>query len=94
MLKKPWGGRMPEEEIGAVEHYFSKIGVSVVNIAKGSLKVGDTIHIKGATTDFQQKVASMQIEHEKIPEAKKGDAIGMKVKDHVRQHDKVFKITA
>ena len=52
----------------------------------------DTIHIKGATSDFTQKVESMQIEHESIEEAKPGDDIGMKVAEHVREHDKVFKV--
>jgi putative protease len=80
------------EEIGKVTHYFTKIGVCVVELS-ADLKVGDTIHIKGATSDFKQKVASMQIEHEKLEEAKKGQSIGMKVKEHAREHDKVFKVT-
>jgi len=56
------------------------------------LKAGDKIRIKGATTDFEQKVESMQIEHEKVNEAKAGKSIGLKVKDHVREHDKVYKL--
>ena len=83
---------MAEEQIGLVTHYFSKIGVAVFKIEKGSLKVGDTIHIKGRTTDFQQKVTSMQVEHENIEEAKPGDDIGMKVDEQVRGNDKVFKV--
>ncbi|NQU98693.1 hypothetical protein HQ533_04455 [Candidatus Woesearchaeota archaeon] len=82
-----------EKEIGVVTHYFTHIKVGVVEITKNSLKVGDSIHIKGATSDFTQKVASMQIEQEKIEEAKKGKSIGLKVKEHVREHDKVFKVT-
>jgi len=77
------------EEVGKVTHYFDKIGVAVVELAKG-LSVGDNIRIKGATTDFEQKVESMQVEHEKIEKAKKGDAIGLKVKDRVRLNDKVY----
>ena len=80
------------EEIGKVTHYFTKIGVCVVELSK-DLKVGDTIHIKGATSDFKQKVDSMQIEHDKLEEAKAGQAIGMKVKEHAREHDKVYKVT-
>jgi len=80
------------EEIGKVTHYFTKISVGVIEITKGSLKMGDKIRIKGATTDFKQKIASMQIEHEKVEEAKKGQSIGMKVKEHVREHDKVYKV--
>jgi len=81
------------KEIGKVTHYFTNIGVGVIELTKGSLKKGDKIRIKGATTDFKQKIASMQIEHEKIEEAKKGQSIGMKVKEHVREHDKVFKVS-
>ena len=82
---------MAETEIGKITHYFSKIGVAVIELSQG-LKVGDKIHIKGATTDFTQTVDSMQIQHEKIEEAKPGDDIGMKVAEQVREHDKVFKV--
>ena len=67
--------------------------MGVIEISKGSLKVGDKIRIKGATSDFKQKVASMQIEHEKVEEAKAGQSIGLKVKEHVREQDKVYKIS-
>jgi len=80
-----------EELIGKITHYFDKIGVGVVEIEKGKLEVGDTIHIKGATTDFEQEVESMQIEHEQVSKAKKGDAIGLKVKERVREGDEVYK---
>jgi translation elongation factor EF-1alpha len=78
-----------EREVGKVSHYFSKISVAVIELTD-TLKVGDMIHIKGATSDFTQKVDSMQIEHVAVPEAKKGESIGMKVQDHVREHDQVF----
>ncbi|RMF54361.1 hypothetical protein D6745_05585 [Candidatus Woesearchaeota archaeon] len=79
-----------EEEIGVITHYFTKIGVGILEIKNGTLKVGDTIHVKGATSDFTQTVDSMQIEHKPVEEAKAGDAIGLKVKEHVRENDKVF----
>ena len=79
------------EEIGKVRHYFSKIGVAVIELI-GSLKVGDKIRIKGATSDFTQKVDSMQIEHEKIEKAEAGQSIGMKLKEHAREHDSVYKV--
>ena len=85
------GDFMPEEEIGRVAHYFTKIGVAVIELSS-DLSVGETIHIKGATSDFKQKVDSMQIEHEKIKEAKAGQAIGMKVKEHAREQDIVYKV--
>jgi hypothetical protein len=78
-----------EKEVGKVTHYYTKIGVAVIELTD-TLKAGQTIHIKGATTDFTQLADSMQIEHIAVPEAKKGESIGMKVKDHVREHDQVF----
>ncbi|HEX7402044.1 MAG TPA: hypothetical protein VF369_07680 [candidate division Zixibacteria bacterium] len=85
---------MPEEEVGKISDYFKKIGVAAIEITKGSLSVGDTIHIKGHTTDFTQTVDSMQIEHQVVPTAKAGDSIGIKVKDAVRDSDIVYKVTA
>ena len=79
-----------EKEIGKIFSYFSKVSVAAIKLT-GDLKVGDTIHIKGATTDFNQKVASMQTENKVIESAKKGDDIGIKVKDRVRPNDKVYK---
>lgn len=84
---------MPEEEIGKISDYFRKIEVAAIEITQGTLSVGDTIRIKGHTTDFTQVVESMQIEHQDVQTAKAGDSIGTKVKDHVRDHDKVYKVT-
>lgn len=83
---------MEEKLIGKITHYFTNIGVGVIEITQGDLKVGDKIHIKGATSDFEQAVDSMQVEHENIEKAKKGDAIGLKVDQQVREGDQVFKI--
>ena len=79
------------EEIGKVFTYFSNVGVAGIQLS-GTLKVGDKIRIKGATTDFEQTVDSMQIEREAVEEAKKGSKIGIKVKDRVRDGDKVYKV--
>ena len=76
------------KEIGGITHFFDKIGVAIVDLI-GGLKVGDTVRVKGNTTDFKQKVKSMQVEHEKVEKAKKGQAIGLKVKGKVRVNDKV-----
>ena len=84
---------MPEEEIGKISDYFRKIGVAAIEITQGTLSVGDTIRIKGHTTDFTQVVESTQIEHQNVQTAKAGDSIGIKVKDHVRDHDEVYKVT-
>ena len=80
-----------EQEVGVVSHYFTKIGVAIVELT-GTVKVGQKLHIKGATSDFTQKLDSMQIDHKSVEEAKKGDSIGLKVKEHAREHDKVFVI--
>ena len=77
--------------VGKVTHYFSKIGVAVVELTD-ELKVGDPISIEGTTTNFQQKVSSMQIEHNNVETAKPGDSIGLKVEDRVREGDKVYKL--
>jgi len=80
-----------EKLIGKVTHYFNNISVAVIEL-KDTLKVGDVIHIKGATTDFTQEVESMQIEHENVDTAKKGQAIGLKVNEPVRENDDVYKV--
>ncbi len=82
-----------EEEIGRITHYFSKIGVGVIEIDKGSLKLGDTIHIQGYTTDFYQKISSLQMEHKSAEKVSAGEAAGMKVDYDVRENDIVFLVT-
>jgi len=78
--------------IGRVVHYFDKIQVAVIELSD-SLKIGDTIRIVGGeATDFTQEVESMEVEHEKIKSAKKGDVVGMKVKEKVREGYKVYKL--
>jgi len=82
---------MAEKEVGKVSTYFSHVGVAAIKLS-GKLKVEDTVHFAGHTTDFEQKVKSMQIENKEITQAKKGYHIGIKVKEKVRPHDKVFLI--
>jgi len=77
-------------EVGKVTHFYSKINVAVVQLT-APLSVGDSVLIKGDTTNFEQKVDSMQIEHENIQRADAGKAIGLKVKDRVRPGDIVYK---
>lgn len=80
-----------EEEIGRVMDYFAKIGVAGIDLT-AALSVGDTIRIKGHTTDMELTVESMQIEHDQVEQAKKGDKIGLKVSDRVRAGDHVYKV--
>lgn len=82
---------MEEIQIGKISHYFGHIGVAAINLT-AELKVGDTIHVKGHISDFIQKVDSIQVEHASIDIAKAGDSIGIKVKEHAREHDIVYKI--
>ncbi len=84
---------MAEEKIGTITHYFGKIGVATVKITDGELNVGDTIHVKGHTSDFTQTVDSMQVEHESVAVARAGDEVGLKTAEYVREHDAVFKVT-
>ena len=83
---------MAEEKIGSVIHYWGNIGVAGVKITDGELKVGDTIHIKGHTSDFTCGVDSMQVENQAVEVAKPGDDIGLKVPEQAREHDDVFKV--
>jgi translation elongation factor EF-1alpha len=84
---------MPELEIGVVTHYFGHIGVAAIKLTAGGLNAGDTIRVKGHTTDFTTVIESMQVEHASLAAAQKGDAIGIKVPDHAREHDKVYRVT-
>ncbi|MHC4092988.1 MAG: EF-Tu/IF-2/RF-3 family GTPase [Planctomycetota bacterium] len=85
---------MAEQLIGKVTHYFGKAQVAAIEITEGKLSAGDTIHILGHTSDFTQTVDSMQIEHAQVDSASVGDQIGVRVVDHAREHDQVYRVTA
>lgn len=80
-----------EMKIGKVTHFYTHLSVAIIELTD-ELKVGDQIRAKGHTTDFTQTVASMQIEHQNVPTAKAGDAVGLQVVEHAREGDEVFKI--
>ncbi|MBI3611308.1 MAG: hypothetical protein HY204_11505 [Nitrospirae bacterium] len=92
MKKAPSVPMVAEQRVGIVTHYYSHLNVAVVKLDQGALQVGDSIHIKGHTTDFQQRVDSMQIEHQSIQRADLGQEFGLKVSEHVREHDVVYKM--
>jgi hypothetical protein len=77
--------------IGKITHYFPQVQAAVIKL-KAPLSLGDTIKIKGHTTDLTQAVSSMQIDRVPIDKAKKGDEIGLLVSSRVRQHDTVYKV--
>lgn len=83
---------MAEQLIGRVNHWFGKISVAGIELT-GKLAVGDHVHILGHTTDFEQKVTSMQLMHQHIEEAGPGDNIGIKAQFRARSGDRVYKIT-
>jgi len=80
-------------EVGKITHFFTKINVAIVELA-GALAIGDQILIKGSSTNVEQRVDSMQIEHENVEKAVKGQSIGLKVADRVRENDIVYKVIA
>ncbi len=84
-------GEAEMKEVGKVAHFFSKISVAVVDL-NAPVSVGDKIRIMGPTTDFEQTVESMQIEHQDVKMAKAGQSIGLKVKEYVREKDIVYKV--
>jgi len=72
--------------------FFAKPCVAAIDITSGTLAIGDTIAIKGATTNFEQKIESMEIDRKPVQTASAGQSVGIKVKDRVRPHDRVFKV--
>ena len=93
VLDKVGGNSLGErfQEVGKVAHFFVHINVAIIDVT-GTIYVGDKIAIKGPTTDIEQTVDSMEIEHLKLEQATAGQSIGMKVKDRVRENDTVYKI--
>jgi len=87
--KKIIKAEVKEKILGKIDHFFSKISVAAVKVL-APFKVGDIIHVKGHTTDFVERVDSIQIEHQQVPKVNKGDDAGIKVKEFVRQHDMVY----
>ena len=84
---------MEEKKVGDVIKFFGKIGVAAIRLTEGGLKVGDQIHIVGHTTDLVQSLDSMQVENKDVQEAGPGADIGIRVKDKVREHDVVYKVS-
>ena len=85
---------MSEVRIGRVEKYYSRLGVAVIGLTEDSLRLGDIIRIRGATTDFEQPVESMEVEHAPVEQAEAGQRVGIQVLARARLHDVVYKVTA
>lgn len=82
---------MADKGLGVITHYYDKIGVAVLEVKNGEVKVGDEIKVTGHGADFSQTVEEMQLEHESVEVAKKGQAVGLKVKEKVHEGTKVYK---
>jgi translation elongation factor EF-1alpha len=85
---------MSEQLVGKVTHYFGKAHVAAIQLTTGELTLGDTIHVKGHSSDFMQTVDSMQLEHAPVDYAKPGDNIGIRVHDHAREHDDIYRVVS
>jgi hypothetical protein len=82
----------PEERIGVVTHYYNHLSVATLRLDSGTLRVGDVIHIRGHTTDFSQRVESLEVNHAPATEVGPNDDFGLKVVEHAREHDIVYKV--
>ncbi len=83
----------PEKRlVGKVKHFYNKIGVGIIELTGSDLSLGDEISIEGPHTKVQQKVSSMQVEHESVSIGRKGQIVGLKVSDRVRENDAVYKV--
>jgi U32 family peptidase len=80
------------EKIGEIVHYFGDIKVAVVKATEDKISVGDQIKINGATTDFEQKIESLQVDKEDVEEIEKGEEAGMKVESRVREGDQIYRL--
>ncbi len=83
---------MERTKVGEVFHYYGKIGVAAIRLTEGSLAVGDTVQIQGPSTNLEQSVDALQIEHANVARADRGQEVGMKVRDRVREKDFVYKV--
>ena len=82
----------PGERLGVVTHYYSHVSVAIIRLESGTLRIGDVIHIRGHTTDFSQKVESLEVNHAPVTEVRPNEEFGLKVAEHAREHDVVFKV--
>ena len=83
---------MAEEQVGVIVKFFAKPSVAALEVTNGTIKNGDLLKYKGHTTDFTEEVVSMEIDNQSVDEVKAGDLVGLKVKERVRENDKVYKV--
>jgi len=85
---------MSEKLVGTVTHFFKGPSVAIVSLTEGEVVVGDEVRFKGHTSDFTERIASMEMDHQKVERATAGHEIAIQVVARVRQHDQVFKVVA
>ena len=83
---------MPEEQVAVIVKFFTKPSVAALEVTNGSIVKGDLLRYKGHTTDFTEEITSMEVDNQSVDEAKVGDLVGVKVKERVRENDKVYKV--
>jgi len=83
---------MAEDQVGVVVNFYVKPSVAAIKVTGGSIRKGDLLKYKGHTTDFTEEVTSIEIENQPVEEAKSGDLVGVKVKERVREKDKIYKV--
>lgn len=83
---------MAENQVGVIVNFYTRLGVAALKVTQGTIKKGDLLKYKGYTTDFTEVVSSMEIENQPVEEARAGDLVGVKVKERVREKDKVYKV--
>ena len=83
---------MPEEQVAVIVKFFAKPSVAALEVISGTIKKGDILRYKGHTTDFTEEISSMEIDNQVVDEVKVGDLVGVKVKERVRENDKVYKV--
>ncbi len=83
---------MPEEQVAVIVKFFAKPSVAALEVTNGTIRIGDILKYKGHTTDFTEEITTMEIDNQSVVEAKVGDLVGVKVKERVRENDKVYKV--
>lgn len=82
------------DRIGIVTHYYNHLSVAIIQLDTGTLRTGDVIHIKGHTSDFRQMVGSLEVNHVHVDQVQAGESFGLRVSEHAREHDVVYKVAA
>ena len=84
---------MAEEQVGVIVKFFAKPSVAALEVTRGTIQKGDLLRYKGHTTDFTEEIASIEVDNQPVDEVKTGDLVGVKVKEKVREGDKVYKVS-